>query len=160
MKIETLCFALLFGLLQNPVMADDHPELTPADEAYSAEKYDEAARLYRRDAELGVIAAQVNLAILYLDGLGVGRDDKQAAVWFLRAAEQGNQEAQHNLGLLYQEGRGVAQNAVEADKWFNIAGSTSQSEAIERKMNQEQIAEAKKLASEWISSFNQKRSSR
>ena len=92
--------------------AADHPELSEGDEAYSAEHYEKAAALYRKDAELGVIAAQMNLAIMYMDGQGVPQDFKEAAKWFAKAAEQGNAEAQHNLGQLYQDGKGVAQNSM------------------------------------------------
>jgi TPR repeat protein len=113
-----LCAALLLCLAQGQAAADGHPALTDADIAYSAERYEEAATLYRRDAELGVIAAQVNLAILYTEGQGVPQDYAQAALWFRRAAEQGNKEAQYNLGLLYKEGKGVAKDEAEADKWL------------------------------------------
>ncbi len=145
----------LFGLGQ--AMAGDHPELSEGDEAYSAENYEKAAALYRHDAELGVIVAQVNLAFMYLDGLGVAKDYAQAAKWFQKAAEQGNGEAQYNLGLLYQEGKGVEKNPVEADKWFILAGSKANAEAIEKTMAAEQVAEAKKQAEEWKARFRKSR---
>jgi len=153
-KLSRTLLAVILGVVvQCNGNADDHPALTPADEAYSAERYEEAAALYRRDAELGIVAAQVNLAFMYMDGQGVPQDYKQAATWFLRAADQGNAEAQQNTGLLYQEGKGVAQNLVEADKWFTIAGAAGNAAAVEKNMTQEQIAEAKKLANEWVSRF-------
>lgn len=150
---STLSAAILGVVLQCDGHADEHPALTPADEAYSLERYEEAAALYRRDAELGIVAAQVNLAFLYLDGQGVAQDYQQAATWFLRAAEQGNAEAQQNVGLLYQEGKGVAQNLVEADKWFTVAGAAGNAATVEKNMTREQIAEAKKLAKEWVARF-------
>lgn len=152
-ELVTLVILAIIGVAQSSVKADDHPGLTAADQAYSAEKYEEAAALYRRDAELGIMAAQVNLAIMYMDGQGVSQDYRQAATWFLRAAEQGNAEAQQNLGILYQEGKGVPSNHVEAAKWFHIAGSNANAEAIEKNLTNEQIAEARKLAADWVSNF-------
>jgi TPR repeat protein len=133
--------------------AADHPELSEADEAYSAENYPKAAALYRKDAELGVIVAQVNLAFLYMDGLGVKQDYKEAAKWFLQAAEQGNAEAQSNLGQLYLEGKGVTQNSAEALKWFVIAGAVSTVAKLEKSLGKEQIAEARKLATDWTVNY-------
>jgi TPR repeat protein len=153
MKTKIAQFSAVFLFFAGVALADNHPALTEADEAYSAEHYEEAAALYRRDAELGVIAAQVNLAFMYLDGQGVPQSDQQAALWFKRAAEQGNAEAQHNLGLLYQAGKGVAQNRLEADKWFHIAGAIADAEAIEKQMAPEEIADAKKQAKDWHLKF-------
>jgi TPR repeat protein len=153
-KLSSTLWAAILGVAaQCHGNADDHPGLTPADEAYSSERYEEAAALYRRDAELGIVAAQVNLAFMYMDGQGVAQDYEQAATWFRRAADQGNAEAQQNLGLLYQEGKGVAQDLVEADKWFTIAGAAGNAAELEKNMTQEQVAEAKKLAKEWVSRF-------
>ncbi len=155
--IAALGLAAIIGMGQGRAMADNHPELSDADEAYSAENYAKAAALYRKDAELGVIAAQVNLAIMYLDGQGVPQDPRQAAMWFLKAAEQGNAEAQYNLGLLYREGKGVAQSLVEADKWFMIAGAKADADSVEKEMSKEQIAEAKRRADDWMSQFRKAR---
>jgi TPR repeat protein len=146
-----LVVALILG--QGAAIAADHPELTEADEAYSAENYQKAAALYRKDAELGVIVAQVNLAFLCLDGLGLPQDFKEAAKWFAKAAEQGNAEAQTNLAQLYLEGKGVAQNSVEAVKWFIVAGAFQSAAAAEKNMGKEQVAEARKLADDWTANF-------
>jgi uncharacterized protein len=156
--IPKLLLAALAGLMQFSAFGAGHPELTPADEAFSAENYDLAAKLYRRDAEIGVAAAQVNLAFLYLDGQGVAQDFAQAASWFQRAAEQGNAEAQQNLGALYRDGKGVAQSNVEAAKWFLIAGADADAKSLEKDMNAEQIAEARKLAESWQAKFGKPRS--
>lgn len=145
--------SLLIALLaMAPLAAQaeaDHPSLSAADEAYSAERYEEAAALYRRDAEFGNVAAQVNLAFLYMDGQGVPQDYGKAAHWFLQAAQRGNKEAQQNLGVLYREGKGVAQDWIEAGKWFLLAGALSDSAALEKQMPPEQAAEAKRRAAAW-----------
>jgi TPR repeat protein len=152
---------LLSGLLLLAAMAptrwaaagDDHPGLTEADQAYSSGDFERAAALYRRDAELGIVAAQLNLAFLFLDGQGVPPDPAQAALWFRRAAEQGNPEAQQNLGTLYREGRGVERSPVEAAKWYRLAGAPADAAAVEKALTPEQKAEVTRLAAEWKAQF-------
>lgn len=124
----------------------DHPALSAADLAYSSGKFEEAAALYRRDAELGVVPAQVTLALLYLEGEGVPQDYAQAAHWFEIAAKRGNAEAQRNLGALYQDGKGVPQSFVEAAKWFRLAGAKEDAAAVEKNLTAEQIAEVRRVA--------------
>jgi TPR repeat protein len=155
MNTSRALLAMAFAVALGLAYAADHPELSEGDEAYSAENFGKAAALYRKDAELGVIVAQVNLAFMYLDGQGIPQDYVQAAKWFLAAASQGNAEAQYNLGVLYQEGKGVAKNPVEAAKWFHIAGSGGSVANIEKTMNPEQVAESRKLANDWMASFKQ-----
>jgi TPR repeat protein len=157
---KTICLAALILLGPGGVTAADHPELSAADEAYSAENFDKAVALYRKDAELGVIDAQVNLALMYQEGQGVAQDFAQAAKWFGQAAKQGNAEAQHNLGLLYLEGKGVAKNLVEADKWFRLAGSASSVAGVEKQLTPTQTAEAKNLAETWQAEFQKAKAQR
>ncbi len=148
-RTTILLWAALAATSQFAGAGADHPELSAADQAYSAENYEAAARLYRRDAELGVVAAQANLAFMFLDGLGVAQDFAQAAQWFQRAAQLGNAEAQQNLGVLYREGKGVSPNAVEAAKWFRIAGANGDLAEVEKSMTPEQVGEARRLAETW-----------
>jgi len=60
----------------------------------------------RTKAKQGDAEAQVNLGMMYANGEGVVRDDKQAAFCFRKAAEQGCAPAQLILGLMYNEGQG------------------------------------------------------
>jgi len=158
MKMAKALLAMMFTM--GLACAADHPELDAGDVAYSAENYEKAAALYRKDAELGVVTAQVNLAIMSMDGIGVKQDFQQAAKWFLSAAEQGNAEAQYNLGVLYQEGKGLTKNPVEAAKWFHIAKAFTSVENIEKTMTQEQIAESRKLAAEWMGNYKKSKAQR
>ena len=154
MRMTQVLLAASLTLGLGLACAADHPELSEGDEAYSTENFEKAAALYRKDAELGVIAAQVNLAIMYLDGQGIPQDYTQAAKWFLHAAEQGNAEAQFNLAVLYQDGKGVATDPVEADKWFHLAKAFNNVANIEKTMSIEQIAESKKRVNAWVDNFN------
>lgn len=72
----------------------------------------------RNVAERGNAAAQVLLAIAYLNGDGgLASDPRQAAHWFEKAALQGNGYAESRLGDLYEEGLGVEANPKVAADW-------------------------------------------
>jgi len=77
----------------------------------------------RAKAERGDAEAQVNLAARYANGVGVERDDAQAAAWFRKAAEQGEAQAQFNMGVLCASGRGVPKDASQAAGWFERAAA-------------------------------------
>ena len=47
----------------------------------------------REAAERGLADSQFNLAVLYENGLGVAKDDKEAYKWLLLAAKSGDEEA-------------------------------------------------------------------
>lgn len=74
-------------------------------------------------------------------------------------ARQGRADALYNLGLAYSTGQGVAQDFIAAHKWFNLAALRGIDEArrwrnqIAGEMNSSQIAQAQKLAREWLSIF-------
>ena len=91
----------------------------------------------------------VFLGCLYEDGQGMAQDYEEAVKWYSLAAEQGDAMAQCNLGHLYADEQTGNQNFIKAHKWFNIAG-TKEREAMEKLMNPNQIAEAQKLAKEWV----------
>src|SRR5512143_3672667 len=73
------------------------------------------------------------------------------------AAQQGRPDALYNLGLAYSTGQGVGVDFVAAHKWFNLAALRGVDEAkswrasIAKEMNTAQIAEAQRLAREWLS---------
>ncbi|MFT4689365.1 MAG: hypothetical protein ACI9OD_001572 [Limisphaerales bacterium] len=74
-------------------------------------------------AEQGEAIAQFNLGWMYEKGLGVIKDETEAAKWYRKAADQGYVSAQSSLGGMYAEGGGVIKDEVRAYMWFLIAGS-------------------------------------
>jgi len=76
-----------------------------------------------------------------------------------RDARTGRAEALYNLGLAYSTGQGVVQDYVAAHKWFNLAAMRGSDVAknwrnqIAGEMNAGQIAQAQKLAREWLKIF-------
>lgn len=71
-------------------------------------------------------------------------------------AEQGDADAQFNLGLMYGAGKDVPQDCALAHMWLNIAAANGIKDAAEGRgrlasnMTPTQIAEAQKLAREWM----------
>ena len=102
----------------------------------------------------------------YTEGRGVPQDFKEAAKWFREAAEQGMTRAQISLASLYYKGKGVPHDFVQAHMWSNVAavgsdkeyqeGAAQNRELVAKKMTVEQIAEAQKLAREWLVAHQKK----
>ena len=111
--------------------------------------YQKAFKWASLPAKKGDMKAQFFLGWLYEDGQGVTQDYEEAVKWYSLAAEQGDSMAQCNLGHLYADEQTGSQDFIKAHKWFNIAG-TKERETMEKLMNANQIAEAQKLAREWI----------
>ena len=71
-------------------------------------------------------------------------------------AKQGRADALYNLGLAYSTGQGVTVDYIAAHKWFNLAAMKGSDLAknwratISREMSGGQIAEAQRLAREWL----------
>jgi hypothetical protein len=53
-----------------------------------------------KKAEAGDVEAQCHLAICYLYGVGVAKDENQASMWYSRAADQGDKNAKEALKKL------------------------------------------------------------
>ena len=66
-----------------------------------------AAEWFRRGADNGDLASEVEYAILLFNGTGVTKDERSAARYFLHAASRGNAIAQNRVARLYTVGRGV-----------------------------------------------------
>jgi len=85
--------------------------------------------------------------------------DVDSLAQFEHEARTGRAEALYNLGLAYSTGQGVTQDYVAAHKWFNLAAMRGVNEAkgwrnqIAEEMNASQIAQAQKLAREWLNIF-------
>jgi len=80
-----------------------------------------AVKWYKMAAEKGHISAQLNLGVIFNQGIGVKKDYKEAAKWYQKAADQGNSKAQLNLGILYDLGRGVTKDAAKAQDNYKKA---------------------------------------
>lgn len=75
----------------------------------------------------------------------------------LAAAAQGDTGAYYDLGIAYSTGsHGAPCDLIEAHKWFNLAAVAGHEEAtwcradISEEMTAREIAEAQRLAREWL----------
>src|SRR5690606_38215473 len=94
------------------------------DAAYGAFQrgyYITALNLAKPRAEKGDGAAQTLIAEIYARGLGVARDEKEAAKWYAKAAEQGIPEAQFQYALLLIDGRYVEKDEEKAYELMKAA---------------------------------------
>ncbi|MGP9822145.1 tetratricopeptide repeat protein [Salinarimonas sp. NSM] len=129
----------------------------------AAEDWREARDAYERafaaGAAAGAAEAATRLAELHAAGDGVPASDVDAAHWYRRAAGARDPAAQLRLGLLYAEGRGVPEDPVRAHAWLNVAvarlpageialreTALAHREAIERRLDAAERAEARRLA--------------
>ena len=65
--------------------------------------------------------AQYNLARIYLDGVGIKRDPRQAAGWLVLASEKSHMEAQALLGNLLFTGQGVQRQRAKGLMYLTLA---------------------------------------
>jgi TPR repeat protein len=156
--IKCLTVATSF-ILAAPVFADTNQE-SACYIKNNAGDYDSAFRVCTKAAEQGEVSAQHNLGIMYDNGSGTPKDDKQAFYWFTKAAEQGDASSQSHLGGMFYLGQGTTKDIVMAYVWFNVAaakGNKSAKESrglIEEEMTLSQIAEAQKLSGEYYAKYD------
>ncbi len=85
--------------------------------------------------------------------------DVDSLAQYERDAREGRADALYNLGLAYSTGQGVTTDLVAAHKWFNLAAVRGVEAAktwrnqLAGEMAPSQIAEAQRLAREWLNIF-------
>ncbi|MGA2171757.1 MAG: tetratricopeptide repeat protein [Sedimentisphaerales bacterium] len=126
-----------------------------------AQDYAEALKWFRKATAQGEAEAQCWLGFMYDTGLGVAKNRQEAIKWYRKAAEQGHASAQVSLGVRYfvtedcREFKPRIDN-IEAYKWLILAAAQGNQYAVDfrdvlkQKMTATQIAEAQKLANEFL----------
>ncbi|MDX2488565.1 MAG: tetratricopeptide repeat protein [Gammaproteobacteria bacterium] len=109
--------ALFAVLVSSPAIADFEKGIA----AYQAGNLPLAYKEFLAAAEEGGSDSQFNVGLMYEQGIGVSKDEKEAIVWYRKAAEQGNALAQFNLAVLYENGRGTAVDFAQANEWYRKA---------------------------------------
>lgn len=117
--------------------------------------YKEAVKWFRKATEQGNVTAQLAIGSMYLEGIGVEQDSKEGVKWVRMAVEQGDANAQNGLGVMYAIGKGVIKDNVKAYKWFILAEKNGYDTGgsirnLEKDMTAGQIAEAQRLANEFV----------
>ncbi len=124
--------------------------------AYKNGDYAMAFRLMKPLAESGNAPAQFNTGLLYMRGLGVGRDYAKARDWFTRAANKANPLAARMLGQMNEVGQGTEADPVEALTWYAIASSVGDTEAkrlgkrLMKSLTEAQVIEQRKRFKTWM----------
>ena len=98
--------------------------------AYQANNLPLAYKEFRAAAETGHMDSQFNLALMYQNGIGIAKDEKEAVVWYRKAAEQGSAFAQYNVAVLYENGQGTAVDFAQANEWYRKASVQGDALAI------------------------------
>ena len=71
-----------------------------------------------KEARIGDLSAQYEVALMYATGVGVAKNVSQAFVWTKTAAEKGHTAAQYLLGSAYAGGLGTPKDEKKALSWF------------------------------------------
>jgi len=143
-------------------MTVSSPELEAAAAAFKKHDYAGAVAQLRILSEQGDPKAQLMLAEMYFDGLGIPQDYQEAVKWTRRAAEQGFDSAQHYLGRMYSEGSALPRDSIQSYAWFSIAAHNGNATAkkdcdeLAKKMTAAEITAADKLAGELIQRFGRR----
>ena len=81
-------------------------------------------------AEQGHVDANVNLGVMYDQGLGIDRSPKDAERCFLYASEAGDAVAQFNLATMYESGRGIRKSMRKAIRYYTLSADQGYEDAI------------------------------
>ena len=84
---------------------------------------DAAIAWFKRAADLGDAAAQVELGDIFVDQKLGRLDYSQAVNWYRKAADQNYPGGQFGLGACYLFAHGVPQNMEEARRWLTPAAN-------------------------------------
>ena len=93
--------------------------------------WEESAEILLIDANHGIARAQRLLAMRYLHGRGVPKDEGIAFYWMQLAAQQHFSMAQRSLGELHENGFGIAPDITQASHWYCLAALQGDSTAKE-----------------------------
>ena len=142
-------------------LKDGRPALLVADtddgvKALRAGDYATALKILEPLAEEGNHGAKYSLGEMYREGRGLEKSFEKAAKLYREAADGNYPYPQRRLGSLYFLGQGVGRDLKRAYMWYEIAaslgddGSAGRRDQVASNMTPADIAEAKKLASDWF----------
>ncbi len=116
--LRAALFILMFAFL-NPGSAKASFE--EGYKAYTEQKWQIAIIHLRPMVEAGDAKSMVVLGNMYLDGLGVAQDSREAFSLYRKAAIRDNPDAMVVVAALYQAGNGVRKNMRYAAEWYRRA---------------------------------------
>jgi TPR repeat protein len=110
--------------------AQEDPNFQAGISAYQSNNLPLAYKEFLAAAQTGHPDSQVNVALMYEQGIGIGKDETEAVTWYSKAAEQGHAAAQYNLAVLYENGRGTEIDFSKANEWYRKASAQGDPLAI------------------------------
>jgi uncharacterized protein len=93
-------------------------QLEDGKSAFLRKEYQRAFALLYPLAENGDAFAQTNIGYMLSQGLGIGKNEKEAIKWYEKAALKGDSNAQFNIGSMCETGRGIEQSYEKAFAWY------------------------------------------
>ncbi len=91
------------------------------DKEYIFRDYSKAIKLYKRSCESVYQFGCENLANMFYEGKGTGKDDFEAFKYYKKACDATYGEGCYMLGKMYEEGRGVRQDNIKAKEFYGKA---------------------------------------
>ena len=125
--------------------------------------YAKAFNLYKMAAERNDVYATVKLGWIYLEGKGVKKSERNAAICFTQAAASKDFNGLRYLAYMYANGFGVENDFVVAHALYQIAIPLDSSrnyveianrDSIAKSLTSSQLAESKQLSKKLINSNN------
>ena len=114
--VATMLFAV-----ETHAQAKENANFEAGIAAYQANNLPLAYTEFLTAAKEGHSDSQFNVALMYEQGIGIAKNEKEAVVWYGKSASQGNSAAQFNLGVLYENGRGTAIDFAKANEFYRKA---------------------------------------
>ena len=123
-SLASIIFALLtaFTMSAGAAFADISYDVN---RAYNTGDYATAMRLFKQIvSDTGDPHSRCSMATMYLNWLGVNKDEREAFKLFLAASLSGYALAINNVAVCYRRGIGVSRDAKEAIKLFRKAAAS------------------------------------
>ena len=129
LQIVCLAVTMIFTIETN-AQAMENTNFQAGLKAYQANNLPLAYKEFLTAANDGHADSQFNVALMYEQGIGVSKDEKEAVVWYGKSAAHGNSAAQFNLGVLYENGRGTKIDYTKANELYRKASAQGDPLAI------------------------------
>ncbi len=153
-----ILFTVLFLILSASVRADFNDGVF----AYARGDYEKAWQTMMPLAQNSKHPyAQYYLGVMFANGQGIEKDEKEAAKWYLEASKQGVKEAMYKLAKMYSAGKGVPQDYEAAYAWLKVAAHLGHKKSklaldpAREKLTPEQLAAAQQLADDYIEKYGE-----
>lgn len=88
------------------------------------------ANMMKKLADQGYIPAQYNLAVMYLTGQAIKKNQNQGVAYLRKAADNGHVKAASTIGAMYLQGKGVSRNPSQARRYLTKAAQKGDAQSM------------------------------